>query len=69
VEGMHGGISGQGRIFRDTSKLEIEGSRPDFGLSLESYLDRLGEIGIILGFVDNGFDTESAIEKVSAFES
>jgi hypothetical protein len=29
----------------------------------------LGEIRILFGFIDNGFDTDSAIEKVLAFES
>jgi hypothetical protein len=33
-----------------------------------SYLDRVGENGILSVFVDKGFDTESAIKKVLAFE-
>ncbi len=32
-----------------------------------SYLDRFGEIRIIWGFVDNGFETGSVIEKVLVF--
>jgi hypothetical protein len=29
----------------------------------------MGENSVLSGFVDNGFDTDSAIEKVFAFES
>ena len=33
-----------------------------------SYLDRLGGFKVLSTFVDNGFDTESAIKKGLAFE-
>ena len=43
--------------------------RARFWTKFKSYLDRLGEISVLSEFVDNGFDTDSAIEKVLAFET
>jgi hypothetical protein len=36
--------------------------------AIKSYLDRVGENGILSAFVDKGFDTESDIDKGLAFE-
>jgi hypothetical protein len=44
-------------------------ARGGFWAKFKSYLDRLGENSVLSRFVDNGFDTDSAIEKVLAFET
>ena len=43
--------------------------RAGFWDKFKSHLDMLGENRVLSAFVDNGFDTDSAIEKVFAFES
>jgi hypothetical protein len=55
---------GHRRAHKETSRLEIEGSRGGFWAKFKSYLDRLGENGILSVFVGNGFDSQSAIKKV-----
>ncbi len=39
-----------------------------FRISFNSHLDSAGEISVLSPFVDNGFDTDSALKKGLAFE-